>query len=118
MIKQLVRKVLYDILVHKKERGALGYEAKFTFKWVPDLQNTTTPLGEPVPTRSQTSGALYYSGVERTALMTLLFTGTFLVLASWASVQAVASLGWFTSSDWSWERAAAPIWSFVQGLKA
>ncbi|KAF3025683.1 hypothetical protein E8E14_013950 [Neopestalotiopsis sp. 37M] len=118
---KLARKVLYDLLVHNKKRGALGYRTKFNFKWVPDLQNTTTPLGEPVPGQAQKSGAFRHAGVERTALATLVFTGVILGLTIWgvwSGFRAVSNLALGGSSDSAFVNMAAPIWEFAKQVKA
>lgn len=94
---QLVRKVLYDILVYNKERGGLGYQAKFNFKWVPNLKNVTTPLGERVSDQTQGTGALKRFGIERTALTTLAFTGVVVGLSVAGSYHILTSLGRFVA---------------------
>ncbi|KAK6825235.1 hypothetical protein PG987_012729 [Apiospora arundinis] len=48
---KLVRYGLYELLVHNKSKGGLGYKSKFAFKWIPDLVNIETPQGEPFPGR-------------------------------------------------------------------
>ncbi|ETS79461.1 hypothetical protein PFICI_09314 [Pestalotiopsis fici W106-1] len=118
--RNLARKVLYDLLVHNKKRGALGYRTKFNFKWVPDLQSTTTPLGEPVPGQAQKSG-IRQNGVERTAFATLVFTGVVLGLAVWgvwSGFHAVSSLARGGSPDSAFVNIAAPIWEFAKQVKA
>ncbi|KAH8197894.1 hypothetical protein TruAng_007946 [Truncatella angustata] len=106
---KLVRKVLYDILVHKKEKGGLGYQAKFNFKWVPDLQNATTPLGERAPGQTQKTGAFRHSGIERTALTTLAFTGVVLGLTALGGFRVITSFGKLISRNLDWVSAVIPI---------
>ncbi|KAK8094569.1 hypothetical protein PG997_001254 [Apiospora hydei] len=87
---KLARHGLYELLVHNKSKGGLGYTSKFAFKWIPDLVNVETPQGAPIPGRPKTSGALRHAGVERTALLTLLFVGALLGSVAWLGVRAVA----------------------------
>ncbi|KAI1873393.1 hypothetical protein JX265_005015 [Neoarthrinium moseri] len=115
---KLTRKVLYQILVHNKSKGALGYITKYNFKWIPDLKNTTTPLGDPVPGQAQKSGAFYHSGVERTALITLVVVGTVVGLTGWASLRLANNLGWLASPRWGWDSAAAPFIGLLRDMKA
>ncbi|KAK8039255.1 tat pathway signal sequence [Apiospora rasikravindrae] len=87
---KLARRGLYELLVHNKSKGGLGYKSKFAFKWIPDLVNVETPQGAPIPGRPKMSGALRHSGVERTALITLLFVGALFGSVAWLAVRAVA----------------------------
>lgn len=89
---QLARNALYELLVHNKAKGGLGYKSKFAFKWIPDLVNVETPQGAPIPGRPRTSGALRHAGVERTALLTLLFVGALLGAIVWFGVRTVAAV--------------------------
>ncbi|KAI0162945.1 tat pathway signal sequence [Pestalotiopsis sp. NC0098] len=118
---KIARKVLYDLLVHNKKRGALGYKTKFNFKWIPDLENTTTPLGEPVPGQAEKSGALRHVGVERTALMTLVFTGVVVGLTAWgvwSGFRAVSNVALgISSGSPSLAGLKAPIWEFSKMVK-
>jgi hypothetical protein len=106
------RRVLYEMLVTNKSKGALGYEAKFNLKWIPDLKNTTTPLGDPVPGAAQKSGAFRSAGVERTALLTLLFTAAVVGLSTWGTVRTVSRLGWTNGATLDWESLSAPVRTF------
>ncbi|KAK8087043.1 hypothetical protein PG994_002017 [Apiospora phragmitis] len=85
---KLARRGLYELLVRNKSKGGLGYKSKFAFKWIPDLVNVETPQGAPIPGRPKTSGALRHAGVERTALLTLLFVGALLGSAVWLAIRA------------------------------
>ncbi|KAI0137265.1 tat pathway signal sequence [Xylariales sp. AK1849] len=114
---KLVRKVLYEVLVHNKKHGALGYETKFSFKWIPDLKNMTTPLGSPVPGRAETSGAFRHRGVERTSLIMIAVTSAVLSLTTWVSVRAISSLSSLGTSDWSWAGPQVPILAVVRRIK-
>jgi hypothetical protein len=67
----MTREFLYEVLVNNKEKGALGYKAKYSFKWIPDLRNTTTPLGDSNEERRKISGAFGRGALERTALINL-----------------------------------------------
>jgi hypothetical protein len=119
-VTQLVRKVLHEILITNKARGGLGYKTKFNFKWIPDLKNTTTPLGDPVPGQAQKSGPLRYAGVERTALMTLVFTGVVVGLAAWGGVRAATGLGWtngYKGVNWDWESFSSQVQGLVRDVK-
>ena len=66
-----IRKHLYEILVEKKDKGGLGYKAKFTFKWIPDLLHASTPLGSQNEARRKDSGPFKHGGIERPALVML-----------------------------------------------
>ena len=101
-----------------KKKGALGYETKFNFKWIPDLKNFTTPLGDPVPDQVRRSGALQPGGVERTALIVLVFTGVMLGLATWTGVRAATSLVGAAARNLDWEKTAAPLWGLVRSIKS
>ncbi|KAK8006369.1 tat pathway signal sequence, partial [Apiospora marii] len=89
---KLARHALYELLVHNKAKGGLGYKSKFAFKWIPDLVNVETPQGAPIPGRPRTSGALRHAGVERTALLTLLFVGALLGAIIWYAVRTAAAV--------------------------
>lgn len=104
---------MYNLLVHDRKRGGLGYETKFSFKWIPCLQNITTPLGDPMPGRDEQLGAFKHRGVERTALLALVSTGTIFSLTLWAGYRATAALGRIVLGNMSWERVAAPLWSLA-----
>lgn len=69
-----MKKSYYEYFVDNKAKGALGYKAKYTFKWIPNLLHTTTPLGAQSPEQKANSGAFHRPGLERTALLTLIFT--------------------------------------------
>jgi hypothetical protein len=89
----VTRRVLYEILVNNKEKGGLGYKAKYSFKWIPDLRNTTTPRGASVEERSKISGAFRKGALERTALLNLLFMMFGVACAMYAGVQAAQKYG-------------------------
>lgn len=74
----------YHVFIDSKEGGGLGYRTKFTFKWIPNLVNTTTPMGETDMERHKYSGAFRKGGLERTALINVLF---------W--IAAVGALGYY-----------------------
>ncbi|KAK9798777.1 putative Tat pathway signal sequence [Seiridium cardinale] len=114
---ELVRKVLYKILVHKKELGALGYETKFNFKWIPNLQNITTPLGSPLSVEAKKLGAFRHSGIQRTALITLVYTGVVLGLTTWAGFRIISSLLPIGFRYLRWEGLAAPVWSLIRDVE-
>lgn len=114
---QLVRKILYEILVYNRNRGGLGYETKFYFKWIPDLQNTATPLGDQASNMHGKLGAFNRRGIERTALLTLSATGVILGIATWGGIRIMTILWGVTSKYLDWDAMAAPLLSLVQGFK-
>ncbi|KAH7021395.1 uncharacterized protein B0I36DRAFT_204831, partial [Microdochium trichocladiopsis] len=69
-----MRATFYELLVDNKNKGGLGYKAMFTFKWIPDLLNPTTPLGIVDATREKNSGPWRKNGVERMLTMLLVLT--------------------------------------------
>lgn len=85
--------------MHNRSKGGLGYKSKFAFKWIPDLVNIETPQGEPFPGRTKTLGGLRHRGVERTALLTLLFVGALLGFIAWLGVRIVAAAA---GADMQW----------------
>ncbi|KAJ1325217.1 oxygenase MpaB family protein [Microdochium nivale] len=93
-----MRAMFYELLVDNKQKGALGYKAMFTFKWVPDLLNPTTPLGVADDDRMRDSGPWRRNGIER--MLTLL-----LVLAA-ASGCGAAVLGARAARGSAWLAAA------------
>ncbi|KAH8677359.1 hypothetical protein BX600DRAFT_506405 [Xylariales sp. PMI_506] len=90
---KFTRKYLYDALIYNKSKGALGYQTKYTFKWIPDLVNTTTPLGKRVPEQSKTSGLFQPRSLEQTAFLTLVFAGLAMGVTSYGAVQVVKNFG-------------------------
>jgi hypothetical protein len=68
--------------------GALGYKAKFSFKWIPDFANPTTPLGVTDQERHTNSGAFQKPGLERTALVVLVSTTLAAAFTAYAGVKA------------------------------
>lgn len=89
---QFTRNRLYKILVDDKSKGALGYRARFHFKWIPALASLDTPAGKSVPDRARTSGALY-GGIERTYLVVLVFYGAGALFLVWITLGAVVGAG-------------------------
>ncbi|VUC27297.1 unnamed protein product [Clonostachys rosea] len=69
-----LKRSYYDAFVFNKKKGALGYKARFSFKWIPDLVNTTTPLGITDEERWRVSGAFGKGTIEKTALFQLLLS--------------------------------------------
>ncbi|KAK8077396.1 hypothetical protein PG996_003566 [Apiospora saccharicola] len=88
---KLARHALYELLVHNKSKGGLGYKSKFAFKWIPDLVNVETPQGAPIPGRPKSSGGLRHAGVERNALVTILFVGAVVGSIVWFGVRNAAA---------------------------
>ena len=89
----MTRQVLYDILVHNKEQGGLGYKAKYSFKWIPNLGVTTTPKGHTDEERRKISGVFGKGALERTALLNLLFMMFGVAYALYAGTQAAQKYG-------------------------
>lgn len=83
---------MYDVLVHNKKKGALGYKAKFTFKWIPAL-HFRTPAGETAEDRARNSGAFKHMGPEALSLVTLLLTASFAVGGVWHATKMPDKLG-------------------------
>jgi hypothetical protein len=88
-----MRKSYYEYFVDNKAKGALGYKAKYTFKWIPSLLHTTTPLGTQNPEQKANSGAFHRPGLERTALLTLIFTALVASGMGYGGYKAAQSLG-------------------------
>ncbi|KAF2966513.1 hypothetical protein GQX73_g7050 [Xylaria multiplex] len=82
----LVRKVFYKVLLEDKSKGALGYESKFLFKYIPDFDKMSTERGV------TTAGTgVRKPGIERTALLSLI---TFSMLAGGCVWYAYKALNW------------------------
>ncbi|TGJ83153.1 hypothetical protein E0Z10_g5619 [Xylaria hypoxylon] len=74
----LVRKVLYAVLLEDKSKGALGYESKFLFKFIPEFGKMSTQRG------IATAGSgVSKPGIERTALLSLITFSTLVGICTW-----------------------------------
>ncbi|KAI8965042.1 hypothetical protein F5Y11DRAFT_314468 [Daldinia sp. FL1419] len=89
---KLARSALYQILLHDKSKGALGYTTKFNFKYMPSCNRTTTVRG-PAPADT---GRLRTPGrAERVALISLFTSATLVyIVSSWCCIKVV---GWLNS---------------------
>ncbi|ORY56121.1 tat pathway signal sequence [Pseudomassariella vexata] len=95
---RFTRKLLYEFLVRNKSRGALGYEARFSLKWVPNLVNMTTPLGIQVASQRNKSG-ISKPGIERSALFVLIFACAVVVAGAWVGVSVARLLALTSGVD-------------------
>ncbi|KXJ87039.1 hypothetical protein Micbo1qcDRAFT_218244 [Microdochium bolleyi] len=98
-----MRAMMYELLVNNKAKGALGYRAMFTFKWIPDLLNPTTPLGISDAERSKGSGPWRRNGIER-MLTLLLVVNIAIGCGAVLGVRAVHKAGWFGLVDGYWKK--------------
>ncbi|VUC28743.1 unnamed protein product [Clonostachys rosea] len=67
------KKLCQDIFVQNKNLGALGYQTKFTFKWIPNLIHTTTSPGTSSDDREKHSVGFNSHLLENVALLNLIF---------------------------------------------
>lgn len=74
-----LRRLFYKVIIDK-ERGGLGEETNFDFKYIPDF-HTTTDLGEYEKT------GLKQQGIERRNLVTLCAVGAMLGIVSYVGIQ-------------------------------
>ncbi|KIV99040.1 uncharacterized protein PV09_09215 [Verruconis gallopava] len=91
-INEATKKKIYDALVHNKEKGALGYKAKFTFKWIPAL-DFRTPPGDTKADRTKDSGALKHFGPEAVSIVTLLMTAFSAAGGVWGAFSTAKKFG-------------------------
>ncbi|GAW13243.1 hypothetical protein ANO14919_026230 [Xylariales sp. No.14919] len=63
----VVRKIFYTVLLEDKSKGALGYESKFLFKYLPEFGKMSTERGVATARAGVTK-----PGIERTALLSLI----------------------------------------------
>ncbi|KAI0112068.1 hypothetical protein GGR51DRAFT_54496 [Nemania sp. FL0031] len=80
----LVRKVLYTVLLEDKSKGALGYKTNFLFKYIPAFDRRTTERG--ILTTQRNVGN---RRVERTALLSLVTFSTLAVSGIWYGYRAI-----------------------------
>lgn len=90
LFTQMLKKILYHIILHDKAKGGLGYTTRFNFKYVPHYDRMNTEQGTyDLPARS-----VLKPGAERTALIGLIL-GTGLVSLGVAGTYKVG--GWLLS---------------------
>ncbi|KAI1817070.1 hypothetical protein GGS20DRAFT_534338 [Poronia punctata] len=80
----LVRKVLFRVLLHDKSKGGLGYTSKFVFKFIPQYEKMSTERGP----RDAGSG-VRKPGIERTALLSLLTFSALFGTGAWYGSKAL-----------------------------
>ncbi|KAI9159015.1 hypothetical protein HJFPF1_07020 [Paramyrothecium foliicola] len=83
-----IRKRLYHVFVEDKENGALGYKAKFTYKWAPSLTYTSPTVKSQGQLRHFGMRSFRQAGVERPALITLILAGGILSYAAYNVAEA------------------------------
>ncbi|KAI0542035.1 hypothetical protein GGR58DRAFT_334341 [Xylaria digitata] len=82
----LVRRVFYKVLLEDKSKGALGYESKFLFKYIPKFNKMSTERGV-----TTARSGVRKPGIERTALLSLI---TFSMLAGGCVWYGYMTLNW------------------------
>ncbi|KAI0873860.1 hypothetical protein GGS24DRAFT_501330 [Hypoxylon argillaceum] len=74
----LVRKIFYTVLLKDKSKGGLGYKSNFVFKYIPKFDRISTERGI-----ATTGSSVRNSGVERTALVSLITFSTLAMVSIW-----------------------------------
>ena len=79
------------MVVHNKEKGALGYKAKFTFKWIPSLDFMTQPADTDADKKSSSGGFRHFN-METMSLLTLVLTTASTLGSVWYGARLARNL--------------------------
>lgn len=82
---QALRNLFWKVII-SKEKGGLGEETNFDFKYIPNFDTTTTELG------AYEKSGLGEKGIERRNLLTLCVMGALLGIVSWMGLQTTVKL--------------------------
>ncbi|KAI1083949.1 hypothetical protein F5B20DRAFT_594504 [Whalleya microplaca] len=87
---KLVRKLLFNVLLHDKSKGGLGYTTKFPLKHLPSFDRVSTERGQ-----APDGSGVRWPGIERSALLALVAFSMLVGAAAWVGGKIGGRVWWW-----------------------